>query len=44
MTNIEEILERIRQALSGLKYGEITIKVHDGKVKFIERKEQEKID
>jgi hypothetical protein len=40
---LDNVLQKIQKALSGLRYGEVTIKVQDGKVRLIERKEQEKI-
>ena len=33
-------LERVRQALSGLHYGSVTVTVHDGVVVQVERSEK----
>jgi hypothetical protein len=39
-----DVLDKIKKALHGLEYGEVTVKVQAGKVRIIERKEQEKVD
>lgn len=39
-----DVFDRIKKALHGLQYGEVTIKVQAGKVRIIERKEQEKVE
>lgn len=38
-----DAMDKIKKALHGLEYGEVTVKVQAGKVRVIERKEQEKI-
>lgn len=35
-----QVLERIRDSLAGLRFGSVTIVVHDGKVVQIERSEK----
>lgn len=35
-----DVLERVRAALAGLRYGEITIAVHDGEIVQIARTEK----
>lgn len=42
-TKLDKVLLQIAQALQGLKYGEIIIKVQDGKVIVIDKVERKRI-
>jgi hypothetical protein len=41
---VNEVLKRISRALSGVKYGSITVTVHNGRVVQIEKSEKVRYD
>ena len=40
MKSREDALELVKQALANLKFGEVTIAVHDGEIEQVERTEK----
>lgn len=41
--NIEEALKRVRKGLEQIKYGEIIVKVENGKVIYVDKYERERV-
>lgn len=41
--SIAEALEKVEQALRSIKYGEVTIKVQNGKPIFVDKYERERV-
>jgi hypothetical protein len=41
--SIEEALKRVRKGLENIKYGEITVKVENGKAIYVDKHERERV-